>query len=100
MRQEQIEFTSGGVRLFGMLHRAELGADHKSGMVFCHPFGEERKSAFRAMVAAARAFADDGFTVLRFDYRGCGDSEGEFRDATLAAQMADVRAALVFLRSR
>ena len=51
------------------------------GLVFCAPLFEERKSAHRAMVEAARALCEAGFLVLRFDYRGCGDSPGAFSDS-------------------
>jgi exosortase A-associated hydrolase 2 len=50
-------------------------------------------------VHAARAFAEAGVGVLRFDYRGCGDSGGEFAQATVAGWMEDIGAAVAALRS-
>ena len=94
MEERQIEFDVDGLRLFGMAH---LPDEAKAGIVFCHPFTEERKSAYRAMVEAARAFCEAGLAVLRFDYRGCGDSEGEFRDATVSTRQADIDRAMGLL---
>jgi exosortase A-associated hydrolase 1 len=49
-------------------------------------------------VLAARAFAARGFSVLRFDYRGMGDSDGEVR--AFDDVSADIRAALECLLTR
>jgi len=95
--EELITFPSGPHRLVGMLHRPE-GAP-KGGYVFCYPFGEERKSAHRAFVYAARAFAEAGLLCLRFDYRGCGDSSGEFHEATVEGWLEDIQAAVAVLKS-
>ena len=97
-REELITIQSGPYRLLGMLHRP--AGTPKGAYAFCYPFGEERKSAHRAFVNAARAFAAAGFGVLRFDYRGCGESGGEFREATVDGWLEDIQAAVAALRSR
>ena len=56
----------------------------------CHPLFEERKSAHRIMVDAARALAAAGCVVLRFDYRGCGDSTGDFAAFSCADWREDI----------
>jgi exosortase A-associated hydrolase 2 len=76
------------------------GGPCEQAAVFCHPILEERKSAHRLMVEAARALAAAGVGVLRFDYRGCGDSEGEFRDFGPRDWQADVGAMLDLARRR
>ena len=96
--EELITFQSGAHQLVGMFHAPEGRA--AGGYVFCYPFGEERKSAHRAFVHAARAFAAAGFGVLRFDYRGCGDSGGEFHEATVQGWLEDIGSAVAALRSR
>ncbi len=74
--EEAILIPSGDDTLSGMLYRPE--GKPRYGLLMCHPLFEERKSAHRVMVDAARALAAAGGLVLRFDYRGCGDSTGEF----------------------
>ena len=96
--EELITFQSGPFRLVGMLHRPT--GKPKGGYVFCYPFGEERKSAHRAFVHAARVFAEAGFGCLRFDYRGCGDSGGEFHEATVDGWLEDIQAAAAAMRSQ
>jgi exosortase A-associated hydrolase 2 len=85
--------------LVGMLH-VPGGATAGTGVVFCDPFGEERKSAALVMARLARAVAAAGFPALRFDYYGCGDSEGEFVDATVRSRLDDIRSAAGFLGER
>lgn len=91
-----LTFESGGQRLHGVLHLPESASGHP--LVFCHPFAEEKKCAHRTMVEAARACAEAGRPVLRFDLRGCGDSPGRFAQYDLDAWRADVEAAVACAR--
>jgi len=94
----QVEFSADGRPLVGMLHLPVAEAEG-AGMVVCHAFGDERKCSALAMTRLARRFAAGGRAALRFDYGGCGDSPGQFADATVATRLADIRAAVQFLQS-
>jgi len=85
--------------LVGMLHLPE-GSGSRTGLVFCDAFGEERKSSALVMARLARAVASAGYPALRFDYYGCGDSEGDFADATVRTRLEDITLASAFLRER
>lgn len=98
MRESPVFFSKPGQRLFGMLH--ETDADAATGWVFCHPFAEEKLWAHRVFVNMARALVQAGMPVLRFDYRGYGDSDGRFEQFTLADHVADVHTAVAELRQR
>ena len=93
-RERQVVIPSGQGRLAGVLH---LPAGLRGAVLVCPPLFEERKSAARAMAELSRALCRSGRAVLRFDYRGCGDSTGAFRDHGVAEWLADVRAAHAFL---
>ena len=84
------------VPLYGMMHDPGSGA--RGLMLVCAPLFEERKSAHRPLVEWARAACDAGWRTLRFDYRGCGDSSGSFREATMDDWDLDVLAAAEELR--
>jgi len=91
-----IRFQSSGKRLYGVLHNGEqpLGC----GFVMCAPFGEEAKSAYRTYFEMAEIAAAKGWSVLRFDYRGTGNSEGGFDEFSPSAALADIRSAMEWLR--
>lgn len=67
--------------------------------IVCHPhplFGGtmHNKVVFRI----ARAFQDAGFAVLRFNFRGAGQSEGEHDDGL--GEQDDLRAAIEFIEEK
>lgn len=94
--EEQVLIESGGVGLYGVLHKPAQAT--RAAVVFCNPLFEERKSAHRPLVEAARYFVERGSPVLRFDYRGCGDSPGEIRDFSIPDWLDDIRAAVRLAR--
>lgn len=47
----------------------------------------------------AQKLAAEGYASLRIDFRGSGDSDGEFADTTYSKQIADGLAALDFLKA-
>jgi exosortase A-associated hydrolase 2 len=65
-----------------------------------HPFAEEMNKSRRMAALQARALAKCGWGVLQFDLLGCGDSAGDFGDATWAAWLADTCWAAQQLRER
>lgn len=97
-RDQPFYLTSAGRRLFGIWQNA--GPSPRAAVLYVHPFGEEKKSAHRAFVEAARALAPQGVASLRFDLTGCGDSDGDFRNATVAQWIDDIAAAWSELRRR
>lgn len=96
MQEHPFFFQGPDHRLFAVLHQASGVA--RGGLVFCHPFMEEKLWAHRVHVSLARALAQAGWGVLRFDMRGNGDSEGLFRESTVEDYIADFSAACGQLR--
>lgn len=94
----QVGFTSGGEQVCGVLHLP--ARTPAPGIIMCHGFTGHKAEAHRLFVKAAREFAKHGLTVLRFDFRGSGDSAGDFREMTVSREIEDARAALGFLANR
>ena len=70
-----------------------------SGQVlYIHPLAEEMNKSRRMAALQARALSAAGFAVLQIDLLGCGDSSGDFGDATWSAWVDDVLAACQWLR--
>lgn len=59
-------------------------------VVYVHPFAEEMNKSRRMAALQARALAHAGFAVLQMDLQGCGDSTGDFGDATWQTWVNDV----------
>ncbi len=76
------------------------GEPGRPAALMADPFAEEKKCAHRVMAECAMALADAGMTTVRFDYRGCGDSDGDFHDFGLAAWRDDIRVAAGWVRER
>ena len=91
--------ASDGCRLLGFLHRP-VRERRRTGIIYCHPFAEEKNCSHVVAVRAARHFARLGYAVLRFDFRGCGDSEGELDEVSLRDWRTDLTAAIDVLRQR
>lgn len=58
-------------------------------VLYLHPFAEELNTTRRVVAQQARAMALAGYAVLQVDLLGCGDSSGDFADATWEAWQAD-----------
>jgi exosortase A-associated hydrolase 2 len=82
---------------FCLLYRSQ-GNLERGLVVFVHPFAEEMNKSRRVAAVQARALSAAGFTVLQIDLLGCGDSSGDFGDASWQSWVADVVAACRWLR--
>lgn len=71
------------------IHHAAQGPVKRGQMLYLHPFAEEMNKSRRMAALQARALAKAGFEVLQIDMHGCGDSSGDFGDATWEAWVAD-----------
>lgn len=92
-------FPNGNYNLFGVFHEAR-GPVKKEGFVFCAPFGEEMLWTHRLFVNFARELAGRGYPVLRFDYMGSGDSEGDFEECSVETKLSDIECAIRDLKEK
>jgi pimeloyl-ACP methyl ester carboxylesterase len=86
-----------GERLYYVLHRS-----HKpvARILLAGHFVTERPFAYAPWVRWGRHLAGRGISALRFDYRGCGESTGEFQDFALQAWLEDCRSCYDFLKAQ
>lgn len=82
------------------LYHAPQGPVQRGQVLHLHPFAEELNTCRRISAQFARALAEAGFAVLQFDMYGCGDSEGDFGDATWATWRNNAQDALAELHRR
>jgi hypothetical protein len=96
MREENVIFENQGEKLSGVLHTPD--AEAKSAIIICHGFAGDKNGFRNKYIRAAKKLAANGFAVLRFDFRGCGGSDGKFVDMTIAGEVDDFRKAIDFLQ--
>jgi exosortase A-associated hydrolase 2 len=82
------------------IHHPPQGGAVRGLVVYVHPFAEEMNKSRRMAALQSRALAANGFAVLQMDLLGCGDSAGDFGDATWERWVADVVFACRWLRER
>jgi uncharacterized protein len=85
---------------FCLLHLPDPPRPAHGAIVYLHPFAEELNRSRRMAAAQASAFARAGFAVLQIDLHGCGDSSGDFADATWSSWLDDGRLAAQELLKR
>jgi alpha/beta superfamily hydrolase len=73
-----------GLRLFGILHRPSKPAHIDTAIVLLSPGVKMRVAPHRLYNKMAARFVALGYVVLRFDFHGLGDAEGEAPEALLA----------------
>lgn len=61
----------------------------KGAVLYLHPFAEEMHKSRRMVALQARAMAAQGYAVLQIDLTGCGDSAGDFSDASWSVWLDD-----------
>jgi uncharacterized protein len=91
LAERAVIFRCGGDELVGILHPC-AGQHHERGVLIIVGGPQYRVGSHRQFVLMARAFAERGFPVLRFDVRGMGDSGGRF--AGFEHLDDDIRAAI------
>jgi len=95
LADREIRIPSGGVllaaKLTALSHSAPL-------VILAHGFAGDmdEKGLF---VGARDFFAGNGFSVLRFDFRGCGESGGDFGTVRLGDLALDLSNVIKFARS-
>jgi exosortase A-associated hydrolase 2 len=84
---------------FAVYHAPHAGPA-RGLVVYVHPLAEEMNKSRRMAALQSRALAAEDFAVLQLDLLGCGDSAGDFGDATWPRWVDDVVAACRWLRHR
>ena len=94
--EEATLFDCAGETLVGILAKPETPAE--TGVVLIVGGPQYRVGSHRQFVLLSRALAAAGYAVLRFDYRGMGDSSGTQRD--FEGVSTDIAAAIDALQTR
>ena len=98
--EEHVRFDSGGLSLAGILTIPDglTANDRRPAILVLHGFGSNKNSG--GCIWCAKTFSEWGYVTLRFDMRGCGESEGEPGHILCLDQVEDTSAGVTFLAGR
>ncbi len=98
--ERPLVFLSDGHELLGILHLPEGTFD--TAVIMLSAGSQYRVGPHRQQLLLARALAERGIAILRYDSSGTADSDGPYRDfevgADLEAAVAAIRAAVPALK--
>lgn len=94
MQSDRVEFSNAsGETLSGVIQSPD--GEARAWAVFAHCFTCSKKSLAASRVA--RGLAEQGIGVLRFDFTGLGDSDGDFSTSGFSSNVADLIAATTWM---
>ena len=73
------------------VHHAASG---ERWLVFCHGFRSDKSGSYEGR---CRRAVEAGYDAVRFDFRGCGESDGAFVEQTLSDKLADLKAVVEYV---
>lgn len=82
--------NAAGHRLFGILHQPSINRHPGLAIILLSPGIKGRVAPHRLYIKIARHLCNAGFMVLRFDFPGLGDAEGEVNEKLVADVYASV----------
>ena len=98
--EDSVTFESDGLRLTGIVHIPDnlKDGERRPAFLVLHGFGSNKTS--NSVIVPCAMLAAMGYVAMRFDMRGCGESEGEFGRIICLEEVEDTKAAHAFLASR
>jgi dipeptidyl aminopeptidase/acylaminoacyl peptidase len=95
MRIEKVSFQSEGQRISGILHLPEK--ENPTCVIASHGLLSSKNS--EKYIALGERISGEGMAMLRFDFRGIGESDGGEEENTVSKKLADLGSAIEFIRS-
>jgi uncharacterized OsmC-like protein/pimeloyl-ACP methyl ester carboxylesterase len=95
MRFKNLTFRNASGEALSARLDLPLGSVPDAYAIFAHCFTCSKHT--RAVAAVSHALTQKRIAVLRFDFTGLGDSEGDFADTTFSSNVADLITAAAYL---
>lgn len=92
---ERFELPAPVMKVSGILTIPDNHVNHPC-MVISHGLISSKDSS--KSMALAEAFCSAGIASCRFDYHGCGESEGDLKDTTLTIRLQNLRMVVDYVR--
>ncbi len=96
MKVDKVFFQSEGQKIAGILHLPDRNSP--PFVIASHGLLSSKES--EKYIALGERFSKEGIAMLRFDFRGIGESEGKLEDDTVSRRIRDLEAAVAFMLTR
>jgi len=98
MKEEKVFIPSTGIQLEGLLS-IQGASPFRGGVILCHPHPQYGGDMDHPVIkTVAEAASQEGFSTIRFNFRGVGESGGSYGEGL--GEKEDVKAAANYLYSR
>lgn len=95
MKVEKVSYNSEGYKISGILHLPDVWS--RACVIASHGLLSSKDS--EKYIALGERLSREGFAMLRFDFRGVGESEGRIEDDTVSRRILDLSLAIDFVKS-
>jgi pimeloyl-ACP methyl ester carboxylesterase len=97
---EEVTFQSDGLALAGVVHTPGdlVAGERRPAFLVLHGFGGSKEGG--GATVPAELFAEWGYVTMRFDYRGCGASEGDHGRVICLEEVEDTQSAITYMAGR
>jgi hypothetical protein len=92
---ETVTFQSEGQKISGILHLPDVWS--RACVIASHGLLSSKNS--EKYIALGERLSREGIAMLRFDFRGVGESEGRIEDDTVSRRIVDLGSAIDFVKS-
>lgn len=96
IHEERVTFSTAYGTLHGVIHHPD--SSPRGCIITCHGLLSTKDSD--KYISLGEHFSRKRFALLRFDFRGCGESDGALKDSTVTARQEDLRAAVAYIERR
>lgn len=98
MKSEKVEFLNQKEEKIAAILDWPINKKPLATAIFAHCFTCNKN--FKALKNISRGLTNAGFAVLRFDFTGLGESEGEFAESNFDTNIEDIELAAKFLEEK
>ncbi len=100
MAEQQVEFISDGLKIIGTISTPDdvAAGEKRPAFIVLHGFGSTRHAG--NVVTPCNMLNKLGYVTMRFDFRGCGESEGERGRLICMEQVNDTKNAVTLLQAQ
>jgi alpha/beta superfamily hydrolase len=98
MKEEKVFIPSNGIQLEGLLS-IQKSSSLRSGVILCHPHPQYGGDMDHPVITTSvEAASQEGFSTLRFNFRGVGESQGSYEEGV--GERQDVKSVANYFCSR